>query len=524
MAETLAALGVTHVYGMPGGYTMKLFEAVAQTPGVDAVLAPLEQTAACMADMHGRLTGRPAVVSGQGAFVGGTGTFGIMEAALSGTPMVIITEMTDHGLPQHAATQSLTGDWGTVDLPAIMRAMCKYVTVATTANEAVHGVELAVHHAVSGRPGPAAVLCRLDGLYGDVDAGARPRVGDRVRARERAVAAPDGAALARIARELSTARRPVIVAGNGTHHHYEALAALATRAACPVVTTTKARGAIADTHPWAAGGLSIYGSPVAYAMLRQADYVLVLGSRLNPSDTMMESRNVFDPERQTIVQVDRIGDQLGHSIPVALGVEAELGAFLQALVPAVGVDERMADERWRNLEAVRAEVPDSPEQLHAPSSPLAPQRVAGVLNDYLGEHHRVVLDAGNNRIFNYRYLRMPEPGRLHICGGHLGMAWGPAAALAAGILRPDERTIAVAGDGGMQMSFHTLAFAREHELPITFVVMNNGVLGNVLDAQRNQRASVDLPKVDFAAVAAAFGLTATRVDSDRALAAALRDC
>ena len=163
--------GVTHVYGIPGGYTIKVFEAIRDAEGIDAVLAPSEQIAACMADMHGRLTGRPAVLSGQGAFIAGTGSFGIMEAYLSGTPMVIITEMTDHGLPQHNATQSITGDYASVDLPAILRAMTKFTTVATTPNEAVHGVQLALHHAMSGRPGPTAVIGRLDAFYGTADPG-----------------------------------------------------------------------------------------------------------------------------------------------------------------------------------------------------------------------------------------------------------------------------------------------------------------------------------------------------------------
>ena len=83
MVRALTDGGVTDVYGIPGGYTIKLFEAIRDAAGIDAVLAPSEQIAACMADMHGRLTGRPAVLSGQGAFIAGTGSFGIMEAFLS---------------------------------------------------------------------------------------------------------------------------------------------------------------------------------------------------------------------------------------------------------------------------------------------------------------------------------------------------------------------------------------------------------------------------------------------------------
>lgn len=524
MAEVLARAGITTVFGVPGGYTIKLFEGVRDTPGIEAVLAPHEQVAACMADMVGRLTGRPAVVSGQGAFVGGSAGFGIMEAALSGTPMVVITEMTDHGLPQHAATQSVTGDFGTVDLPGILRAMCKDVTVATTPNEAVHAVELAIDLAMADRPGPVAVVCRLGALYGRTDTGprARPRLRGRASVRPTPPHADPGA-VAALAERLSTARFPVIVAGNGTRGHGAALAALAQRAAAPVVTTQKARGAVADVHPWAAGPLGPFGSPIALDTLATADVVLVLGSRLNPADTAMESRALLDPDRQHLVHVDCRAAAIGRSIPVAEGIVADIGTFLAALAPLVGVEESLVDERWACLEGIRAAHDhDAPAAHPAREGALAPSDVVAVLSAHLGARHRVVLDAGNNRIFNYRYLRMPEHDRIHLAGGHLGMGWGPAAALGAALERPDERIVAVVGDGGMLMSLNTLPFAAEHRLPITFVVMDNGVLGNVLDALQGGRSAIDLPPVDYAAVARSIGVHGERVADASGLADALR--
>ena len=521
MVRALVDGGVTHVYGIPGGYTIKVFEAIRDADGIDAVLAPSEQIAACMADMHGRITGRPAVLSGQGAFIAGTGSFGIMEAYLSGTPMVIITEMTDHGVAQHNATQSITGDYGSVDLPAILRAMTKFTTVATTPNEAVHGVQLSLHHAMSGRPGPAAVIGRLESIYGTADPTGRPSYAHTTRVIERTPTRPNAGVIAAVASRLRDAKLPVIVAGNGTHGSYEQLDALARRAATPVVTTQKARGVIADTHPWAGGMLGPFGSPVAYGLLRHADMVLVLGSRLNPADTMMESPDVLSLDRQTIVQVDCVAEHLGRSIAVSTGIVADVREFLDALLPEMGVDETSVDTRWAHLETVRGAADDEGE-LVGSSSPLRPQRVVGVLNDVLTDRHRVVLDAGNNRIFNYRYLRLPAPGRLHMSGGHLGMGWGPSAALSAALLCPDDRVLCIVGDGGMQMALPALAFTAAHQLGVTFIVMNNGVLGNVLDAQKAGRYAIDLLPINYAAVAQAFGLSARRVDTDVAFDDAIR--
>ena len=264
---------------------------------------------------------------------------------------------------------------------------------------------------------------------------------------------------------------------------------------------------VADVHPWAGGMLGAFGSPVAYGLLRQADMVLVLGSRLNPADTMMESPDIFSVDRQNIVQVDCVAEHLGRAIPITTGIVADIREFLDALLPEIGVDEAVVDSRWARLEALRSTIDDDT-TVAVSSSPMRPQRVVGVLNDVLGERHRVVLDAGNNRIFHYRYLKLPTPGRLHMCGGHLGMGWGPSAAIGAALLRPDDRVVSIVGDGGMQMALPTLAFAAAHRLSVTFIVMNNGVLGNVLDAQKAGRYAIDLPPIDYTAVAQAFGLSA----------------
>jgi acetolactate synthase-1/2/3 large subunit len=399
--------------------------------------------------------------------------------------------------------------------------MTKFTTVATTPNEAVHGVQLALHHALSGRPGPAAVIGRLESIYGTTDPSGHPSYAHTTRVQQRTPTRPTAGVIAEVASRIRDARHPMIVAGNGTHRCYDQIDALARRAAAPVVTTQKARGVIADNHPWAGGMLGPFGSPVAYELLRQADMVLVLGSRLNPADTLMESTAIFSVDRQTIVQIDCVAEHLGRAIPVTCGVVADVGEFLDALLPEMGVDETAVDARWSHLEALRGAFDDDAE-LAVASSPLRPQRVVGVLNDLLTERHRVVLDAGNNRIFNYRYLRMPAPGRVHICGGHLGMGWGPSAALSAALLRPDERVLSIVGDGGMQMALPALAFAAAHRLPVTFIVMNNGVLGNVLDAQKAGRYAIDLPPIDYAAVAQAFGLSARRVDTDVAFDESVR--
>lgn len=178
MCEVLVEAGIDHVFGMPGGGTGPLFDAIHDhRDKLRFILTRHEQDASVMADVYGRLTGKPGVVLGQGVFMASTGAFGIMEALMSSSPMVVLTD-TSEGIvfAQHGSYQGGTGDYGSVDLPAIFKAITKYTTHATTPKEAVQGLQLAIKHATVGRRGPGCVLLRRGAVVGEVDAAAIPRV------------------------------------------------------------------------------------------------------------------------------------------------------------------------------------------------------------------------------------------------------------------------------------------------------------------------------------------------------------
>jgi acetolactate synthase-1/2/3 large subunit len=262
---------------------------------------------------------------------------------------------------------------------------------------------------------------------------------------------------------------------------------------------------------------------VANHALAGADLVVVLGSRLNPNDTLMESPWLIDPGRQTIVQVDIDQRHLGWTFPVRLGVVADVRAFLEHLVGAVHVDPSAVERRAAWLADVRREHGDhDAPALSDPRSPMLPQRVVAVLNDTMTPEQWLVLDAGNNRIFTYHYFRVRRAGSFFAPGGMAGMGWGPCAATGAAIIDPSRRVVSVVGDGGMFMSIHVLSTAVEHGAPVTFVVMNNGGLANVRDVQKDRHIAVDLPPTDFAAIARSFGAEGLRVERDTELADALK--
>ena len=266
IANVLVEAGIQYVFGLPGGGAMEIFDALYERrDAIRTILVRHEHGAAIMADAYARATGKPALILGQGAFMGSNAAFGIMEAFVSGIPMVILTDTSDGGMAQHPANQSVTGDYGSPDLVSIFRAMTKYTTLAATPKEAVIGLQLAIKHAISGRPGPAAVVLRTGAIVGEVDTEKPPFLHPTqgYLAIASPVARPDD--IAQAADLLARARHPVLIAGNGVHlagAHAE-LRDLAELLGMPVATSYKGKSAIAENHPLALGMVGVFGQAVA---------------------------------------------------------------------------------------------------------------------------------------------------------------------------------------------------------------------------------------------------------------------
>lgn len=165
------------VFGIPGGYVQRIFNALRDHQDqVRTVLVREESLGSVMAEAMGRVSNRPAVVMGQGAWVLGNAGIGIMEALLGSSPMVILVDATDSGdLSHHGPYQTGSGDYGAFDLRTGLSAITKRTFYALSPIQAVQMTQLAFKHATTGEPGPVAVVFRSSSLTDSVDLTARPR-------------------------------------------------------------------------------------------------------------------------------------------------------------------------------------------------------------------------------------------------------------------------------------------------------------------------------------------------------------
>ena len=144
---------------MPGGYTGPIFSGLHGHPTIRTIQVREESIGATMAEAYGRLTGQPLVVMGQGEWIAGNAGQGFLEALLGSSPIVILTEMSDGGaLSHHAPYQSGTGDYGTWDARGALAGVTKRVMVSHDPAQAVQHAQLALKHALTGEPGPVAVI------------------------------------------------------------------------------------------------------------------------------------------------------------------------------------------------------------------------------------------------------------------------------------------------------------------------------------------------------------------------------
>ncbi|MBA7645522.1 Acetolactate synthase large subunit [subsurface metagenome] len=533
ICDVLIEAGIDHVFGIPGGGTMPIWDALFDRQDrIRVVLTRHEQSAACMADMYGRMTGRPGVLIGQGAFIASSGGFGILEGYLSNSPMLVLADTSDSGFSQHGNYQSGSGEYGSFDIVGILRSMSKYTTYAVTPGEAVQGIQLAIKHAMAGRPGPSCVVMRNNAISGEIDLEGVPKIYATSGYLKESLITPPAEDIEKASRLLLEAQRPVVIAGNGVHisRAYKELRELAECLGAPVATSSTGKSTFPEVHPLALGMMGTFGQRVANDIVADADLLLVAGCRLSPSDTKYENPQLIDPSRQRILQIDIDPRNTGWTFPVEMGLVGDLKTVLSQLLDTLkrlaGGKAVRAKERLEALEKRKNEEDFfEAAELHSDASPLLPQRIVREIEEAVSGSTIITLDAGNNRLWMVHFFRSKEVRTVFCPGGIAGMGWGPPAALTAKLLHPDRTVLSVSSDGGFAMMTHVLSTAVQYRLPVTFLVMNNSGLGMVRDGQapRGRIIASEFVATDFAQIARAFGCQGVNVRKAEELGPAIKE-
>jgi acetolactate synthase-1/2/3 large subunit len=519
IAQVLEEAGIEFVFGMPGGRTGPIFDALYDhSDRIRAVLVREEGLATVMADVYARLTGRPGVAMGQSAFLLTNAGMGIVEAYLAGSPLLLLSDLSD-GAPysHHGPYQAATGDYGTWDARATIGGYTRQVFVAQQPAQAVQDTQLAIKHALAGPSGPVAVLYHSSALTAEVGPETAPRLyatGAYLPSRAAPAPAP---AVEAAARRLLAASRPVIIAGNGVRlaKAQRQLRQLAELLDAPVATTASGKGVFCETHPLALGVFGNFGLDAANTVVGEADVVCAIGTRLGPTDTANENPDLLDPRRQSLIQVDVEPRNASWTFPAEHALIGDAAATVSALLSSLGAGRARNGRAPRGIFDVAESTSDE--------TPILPQRLIKELHNALPEDAIVTCDAGENRLFMLHYFQTKDRMEYLQPAAVGGMGYAIPAAMAARLVHPERAAVAVCGDGGFGIAMNGLLTAIEERIPIVVVIFDNGMLGWVRHGQGDRPIASKFADFDYAAIARAMGCHAIRVTEPSALPAALAE-
>jgi acetolactate synthase-1/2/3 large subunit/sulfoacetaldehyde acetyltransferase len=493
---------------------LEVFDALYGRTEVKYVGTRHEQNAVHMADGYARVRGRSgAVLAGQPGPGATNLVTGLAEARLAFSPVVVVAGDT-------ASSQVDRGTFQEIDQQALFAAVTKQTVTAKTAGRIPQYLEEAFRVAEAGRRGPVVLNIPGDLLAVEIEV-------DEQAPRETVVAgAAPPAALAEIVELLSEAERPLIVAGAGVKwaRASDALAALAERLSAPVAASAGHGDVLPGDHPLFIGQIGPRGNAVATDLLRTADVILALGTRLGYNTTLFARPNVAADA--AIVQVDIEPSAVGRYFPVRVGIAADAGSTIEALLEVVAARE---PDGWSgSAQAARRELLVSRAAASGnEGDTLDPAAVYSAMQRALPRDAIVTVDTGTISLHATDSLQTFQPPSLltPLDFGLVGFSY--AAGLGAKAAAPHRPVVSVIGDGGFSMSMCELGTAMAAGLNTATVVLNNGCWGAEKAYQRDffdrRYLGADLVNPAFDTIAKAFGANGVRVDTADDVTAALND-
>jgi acetolactate synthase-1/2/3 large subunit len=485
--EALAGASVRRFYTVPGESFLEILDAVEQHPGLSLVSTRHESGAAFMAEADAKLTGTPAVAMATRGVGASNLAIGVHTARQDSTPMLILLGQVETTFLGREAFQE-------VDLAAFYAPITKWATTVHRADRVAEFVDRGLHIATSGRPGPVMLALPADLLAEDVP----DHPGTGARRPPRPLPGPEEVRF--VARQLSAARRPVVIAGGGAGHARAELLAFAEAFNVGVYAAFRRQDVFPNEHPLYLGHLTLAAPPETLGALEQADLVLVLGCRLDEVTT--QSYEV--PRRdQAVIQIDVDPGEVGTAVPVERGVVGDPRDTISALTAQVPYPQPARD--W--TAAHQAYLDSSSIPAPRTADGIDPARVVAALREALPEDVVLTNDAGNFAAFVHRYWRYNHP-RTQLAPANGAMGYGVPAAVAAKLAAPNRRVVACCGDGGFLMTGQELETAVRYRVPILVVVFRNGMHGTIAMHQTRdlgRTAGTDIGEVDLAGYARSLG-------------------
>jgi len=498
----LEATGIDTCFGVPGGQTLPFYQA-ARARRFKHVMMHDERNSACAADAYARISGRVGVCD---ATVGPGVTnliSGLAEAYASSIPVIALIADIDTSL-EHMRHRSIVGQ--AMDQRPMLAAVTKWIGRVQTPNMLADVMEHALRLATTGRSGPVVVEIPDELWAAPISSFDISRFTKSCAIWPRHRSAAPTKQIDKTLAFLAKAKRPIILAGGGAMASaaFKEITEFAVEHCIPVVTSMNAKGIIDENHVLSLGVVGQFGNVNASHALRQADVVLVFGSKFSEFNSFAWR---LPDKTQKIIHIDIDGEELNRSIAVNVEIVADVREAAQQILNGIKALER--DFSWRT-EGNPPEQPGTKKD----DPKVAPEKVVMALNDLFVEDTILVSDASLSSGWTSSRYRVRGTGRKFLAPrGIAGIGWACGAAIGSALAAEKGTRIAVvAGDGGAAYWLGEIETAVRLQLPITFIILNNASFGWIVQEERARgiKEESTFCPIDFSAIGKACGAGGAR--------------
>ena len=493
--ECLEAEGVKHVFGIPGEETLDLNESLAGS-SVEFVPVRHEQGGAYMADVYGRLTGRAGVCLGTLGPGAANLVTAVADAYLDRAPLVALTGQADLERMHKESHQY-------IDTVRLMRPITKWNARLNDPSIIPEVVRKAFKVAESEKPGATHIELPEDVMEEQVEGEPLPR-------RTPVLPEPSARELLRAADIIRGALHPVALAGNGVVRAgaAPALREFTRATGIPVANTFMGKGVIEAEDAKALGTVGLQSGDYSMAGFDEADVVIAIGY-----DLVEHAPKHWNGDRsKKVVCIDSMPAEIDEFFMP----EVELVGNIYHVLSRLGEECRHVPHSGGSRQLIEVVESHFASAKDDSNWPMQPPRALWELREVLGREDILVSDVGLHKLWIGRMFPAYEPNTVLIANGLAGMGFAVPAAIAAKLVHPDRKVVAVNGDGGFLMNCQELETARRLKTPFVSVIWENEQYGSIVwkqDKKFGRHFGTDFTNPDFVKLAEAFGLPGWRCES-----------
>lgn len=507
---------VDTIFGYPGGAIMPIYDALYHYQDrISHLLVRHEQGAAHAAQGYARVTGRVGVcfaTSGPGATNLITG---IADAQIDSTPIVCITgQVPAHLLGTDAFQES--------DVLGISMPVTKWNFQVTKPEEIPEAIARAFYLARTGRPGPVLLDITKNAQFGELDFEYTPCTKIRSYHPYPVINQQDVQDAANV---INNAKKPYMLVGHGVliSGAEKEVLRLSEKANIPVASTLLGLSSFPPDHPNYVGYLGMHGNYAPNVLTNECDVLIAVGMRFDDRVTGDVSKYA---RQAKVVHIEIDPSEIDKIVKTEVSINADAKQALEHLIPLIHKADHSAWlEEFRKLDKIEYDKVIHKE-IYPNSGEIKMGEVIRMLTEISNGEAILVTDVGQHQMVASRYYKFRKPNHIVTSGGLGTMGFALPAAMGAQVGQKNEKVVAIAGDGGFQMTIQELGTIFQYNIPVKIIVLNNNFLGMVRQWQQlffqKRYSFTEMVNPDFIKIVDGYGIPANRVEKREDLQDALQ--